>query len=223
MISSLSHGTRAYAIGAIGVRYRILATAAAVFALLPFVAAQSQAPSTADPGRVASINPFVILFGYFSAEVEQRVRPTLSIALAGSSAGYGFEGDEDRRTNIDLKARLYPSEKALQGLGLAAGVGYTSMKRQNYYWDCRGGIFGDVCEAPIVCTIDDPCEPTLTTKTFSAPSFSIEFTYQWLLGRQKATAFTVGFGAKRAFTTAEKWGGYERIFPTGKLNVGYAF
>jgi hypothetical protein len=196
-------------------------TIAALSAMAPSVA-QSQATTDAgSPSRVASINPFVILFGYFSGEFEQRIRPTLAIAVAGSSAGYGFDGDEDRRTNIDLKARLYPSEKALQGLGLAAGVGYTRMKRQSYYYDdCNP--FGD-CDTPIECRVDAPCVPALTTRTYSAPSFSIEFTYQWLLGRQKATAFTVGFGAKRAFTSAEKWGGYERIVPTGKLNVGYAF
>jgi hypothetical protein len=202
-------------------RFAAAATVAAFTAIVP-AGALAQAPSTpANPGRVASINPFVLLFGYFSGEYEHRVRPTLAIAVAGSSAEWGIDDQNDRRTNIDLKARLYPSEKALQGLGLAAGVGYTRMKREDYYYaECNP--FGD-CVTPVDCRIDSPCMPTETTRTFSAPSFSIEFTYQWLLGRQKATAFTVGFGAKRAFTSAEKWGFHERITPTGKLNVGYAF
>jgi hypothetical protein len=189
-------------------RVSIAAMAAVAFAA-PVAASAQATRATGNPSRVASINPFIILFGYFSGEYEQRVSPTLALALAGSSIS--FEDNDDRRTNVDLKVRLYPNERALHGFGLGASVGWTQLRDRGFeYPDCF--VFPDVS-----------CEPVRRDKTYDAPSVAIEISYQWLLGSMRSTAITIGGGAKRAFTSAENWGFNERIVPTGRLSVGYAF
>jgi len=169
--------------------------------------AQSHAGDT--PTRVASINPFIVLFGFFSGEYEQRASRSLAWGIAGST----YEFDDDRRANVDLKVRLYPNERVLQGFGLGASVGWTQLRNREY-------LYPDY----VVCSIPpSSCDPTVAHKTYNAPSVAIEISYQWLLGSHKSTAVIVGGGAKRAFTSADKWGFEARILPTGRLSIGYAF
>lgn len=173
-------------------------------AALPVVAsAQSLSAQTGGatgPAHVISINPFLPILGYFQGEYEQRVQDNMSIALAGSYVRF-----DDYYTNVDLKARLYPQEKGLRGVGLAAGVGYGAIRRRNDYY----------------------CDPTITCnppkRTPSAPTFAVEAHYQWLLGGRQATALAVGGGVKRYFISERDASGIERILPTLRLTIGYAF
>ncbi len=186
-------------------------------ALLPFAlraqTLREQTRSLAEdtssgPSRILSINPFILLFGYFSGEYEKRVSSTLSVAVAGSYIKF----DSDRYTNLDVKARLYPNELAMRGFGLAASLGATAIR--SHSTDC-------VFAAP------SPNEPTCTTKgrTFSSPAVAIELQYQWLLGSRKRTAVTFGGGLKRFLGSSEKFdqASVSRFLPTGRVSIGYAY
>lgn len=162
----------------------------------------AQTDDAVGPPNVISANPFLPLFGYFSGEFEHRIKNNVSFAVAGSHTKF----DNRNYTSADAKLRLYPSEKALEGFGIAAGLGFGSIKRENvYFYDC-------VANCP------------LTTRTISSPTFMIEVGYQWLLGRSRATALTAGFGAKRYLGGRDAdYVNIERVTPMGRLSIGYAF
>lgn len=187
-------------------RLRALCLGAALplIAAAPTLGAQTlsaQAGSVTGPAHVISLNPFLPILGYFQGEYERRVQDNLSIAVAGSYVRF-----DDYYTNVDLKARLYPQEKGLRGVGLAAGVGYGAVRRRNDYY----------CD-PTYMTCADP------GRTESAPTFAVEAHYQWLLGGRQATALAVGGGVKRYFISERDASGIERILPTLRLTIGYAF
>jgi len=71
------------------------------------------------PSRIIVANPIILLAGYVQGEFEQRLAANNSLAFAGSYAPFNSRDN----TNLDLKLRLYPDDRALQGLGIAAGVG----------------------------------------------------------------------------------------------------
>lgn len=168
-------------------------------------AVREQAGDVAStPRQVIAVNPFLPLFGYFQGEYERRVRENVSVALAGSYVRF-----DDYYTNVDAKLRLYPQDRALEGLGLAAGLGVGAVRRRGNY---------QVCDA-----LGINCVEAGDGTTESAPTFSVEAQYQWLLGRSRATAVTVGGGAKRYFLSEEKAQGIERVLPTMRLTIGYAF
>ncbi|WP_396222059.1 hypothetical protein [Gemmatimonas sp.] len=88
------------------------------------------------PTRIISVNPFLPLAGSFQGEFESRLRENLLVAVAASYLAPG-DNDDDRFANADVKLRLYPSERALQGLGIAAGVGVGRQSTVNFV-DCVG-------------------------------------------------------------------------------------
>ncbi len=114
---------------------------------------------------------------------------------------------DDLYTSVDVKLRLYPQERVLEKLGVSAGLGYGRVKRQDT----------DTCEP----SLEFPC-PDLKPSA-SAPTFAIEAQYQWLLGASRSTAVTLGGGAKRFFISEANSTGLERIVPTLRLTIGYAF
>ena len=189
------------------VRLIACASLAVTPALAPSLAhAQTLSEQTASagpgPSRFISVNPFLPLFGYFSGEYEQRIKDNVAFALSGSHTRF-----DDRYTNIDAKLRLYPNDKALEGFAMASSLGMAWIKRDQDDFDC-----------PF-----DPCTPTVF-KTFATPSFAIELSYQWLLGRSRSTSITTGFGAKRYLGGSRTdFSGIERVLPTARLSIGYGF
>ncbi|MEO7521382.1 MAG: hypothetical protein ABIW79_06150 [Gemmatimonas sp.] len=169
--------------------------------------AASGASTAVGPSRLISTNPFLPLFGFFSAEYEQRLKDNVAFAISGSHTEY-----DALYTHLDAKVRLYPNEKALEGFGLASSLGIAWVKR-------------DDCDS----RIDFDCAPTSqggeqARRRFTTPTFAIELDYQWLLGRTKSTAITVGFGAKRYLGGNDRdYIGIERVLPTGRLSIGYGF
>ena len=176
-----------------------------LFALLSgaFSTEAAQAQERANPGRVFSLNPFALLFGSVSAEYEHRVSPTLAVAVAGSQVDF----DDNKYTNLDIKGRLYPNERALNGFGLAASAGVTSVRSREF--------------RDFIC--DPDCRNIEETRTYTSPTFALEITYQWLLGTQRSTSIIVGGGLKRLMAGKRTLGNDSRFVPTGKVNVGYAF
>jgi hypothetical protein len=170
--------------------------------------AQEAAPNN-RPSTILSANPFLPLLGYFQGEFEKRVKDNLAMAF-----GFSHVRMDGRYTNADLKARLYPQEKAPYGLGLAAGIGVGYLSDKQYV---------EVSCAAIGC-IPPGSEQTFTR---TAPSFSVELHYQWLLGRKQSTAVGFGFGAKRYFiaNNTNEYGSdrFQEFVPTGRITVGWAF
>lgn len=167
---------------------------------------QSAAPPGAPPTQIVAVNPFIPLAGYFQGEYERRLHQNLSVAVAGSFAPIN---DRDY-TNLDVKLRLYPNDRALEGLGVAAGIGVGSARQND---------LDAVCLA-----LNCPPAPG-KGKRLTAPTFSIETQYQWLFGASRSTAVTVGGGLKRYYFDENDTNGrgVSRLLPTGRLTIGWAF
>lgn len=166
---------------------------------------EQTAGKTARPQQIIAVNPFLPLFGYFQAEFERTLKDNVSFALGGS-----FIPWHNNYANLDAKLRLYPQDCALEGLGFSAGLGMGRAKQDNTY---------DVCTPQPSCT---PVERAGQWTT--APTLSIETQYQWLMGRSRSTAVTVGGGAKRYFFSDDAAaGGLMRVLPTARLTIGWGF
>jgi hypothetical protein len=159
----------------------------------------------ASPTRIIAINPFLPLVASFQAEFEKKLQDNLSVAVSASHIALRG-GDSDRFTNADVKLRLYPAERALEGFGIAAGVGVGQQSAVTYV-DCLAA--------------NEPCRDTRATRT--GPAFSVEMQYQWLLGKNQHTAVSAGGGAKRYFISNTASGSFNEFMPTLRLTVGYAF
>ena len=164
---------------------------------------QTQALTSGTPRRIIAINPFLPLLGSFQGEFEQMLHDNLSVAVSGSYIAP--DEDDEHFTSADVKLRLYPAERALQGFGIAAGLGIGSQSVVRYN-DCFG--LG-----------------TCTNSRFSrtGPAFSVEMQYQWLLGKRSNTAVSVGGGAKRYFISNTQTDVFNEFMPTLRLTIGYAF
>lgn len=169
-------------------------------------AATAQAQAT-GPTRIISINPFLPLIGSFQGEFETRIRDNVAVALSGSYLDLG--DDSNRYTNADIKLRLYPSERALEGFGIAAGLGIGSQSKVE----------------EVVCIAQAGVDCRNRRESVTGPAFSVEMQYQWLLGKNRNTAVTVGGGAKRYYIDDSPNGFefFESYVPTLRLTVGYAF
>lgn len=177
----------------------VLALGCAVIAVPhPTVHAQSA------PTRVLAINPFLPLLGSFQGEFEKKLKANLSVAVSASYLDIG-DDDSNRFTNADVKLRLYPAERALQGFGIAAGLGVGAQS---------------VVESAN-CIDFARCRYDRISRT--APTFSVEMQYQWLLGKRSNTAVSVGGGAKRYFLSNTPTDSFNEFMPTLRLTIGYAF
>ncbi len=186
----------------------MLARSRPTFALVLGLLTAGTAPLHAQhaPSRIVSVNPFLPLAGSFQGEFEQKVRDNLSVAV---SASYLALDDSDRFTNADLKLRLYPSEKALQGFAIASGIGVGRQSDSEY----------------TVCPAVFPSDCVSRRGSVTGPTFSVEMQYQWLLGSKRSTAVTIGGGAKRHFIddAPDGYNQYEQVMRTLRLTIGYAF
>jgi len=164
----------------------------------------SEQTRTATPStHILAVNPFLPLFGYFQGEYERRLQDNLSLAVAGSYVRY-----DEYYTNLDVKLRLYPQDRALDGFGIAAGLGVGSAEPDDVIYDCA--VIPECVERP--------------GRRVTAPTFSVEAQYQWLLGRTRRTALSVGGGAKRYFFSDDDLQGrIERVLPTARFTIGYVF
>lgn len=174
----------------------------------------SGAAATAEaqgPSKIVSINPFLPLAGYFQGEFEGRVRDNLAIAVSGAHMRL-----DDLYTSADVKLRFYPAGRALQGFGLSMGLGYGRVKNDDIFYDCLSLPPGQSGACP---AINDGQSAT-------GASASVEAQYQWLLGKQRNTAVTLGAGAKRFYiddTNVNGYDLYQEFVPTLRLTIGYAF
>jgi len=168
-------------------------------------AMSTTAQAQASPTRIIAINPFLPLVASFQAEFEKKLQDNLSVAVSASHIALRGD-DSDRFTNADVKLRLYPAERGLEGFGIAAGAGVGHQSAVTYL-DCLAA--------------NEPCRDTRATRI--GPTFSVEMQYQWLLGKNQHTAISAGGGAKRYFISNTASGSFNEFMPTLRLTVGYAF
>lgn len=163
------------------------------------LADQTRQVGADGPSRVIAVNPFLPLLGLFAAEYEQRVTPAVAFAISGSH----IKPDDTRYTNADVKARLYPTERGLHGFNMGASIGVARIRKTD----------------GLECAV----APCAAPKAFVTSSFAIELGYQWMLGPSRVTVVSVGGGAKRYLGSDDKFRGINRVMPTLRLNIGYAF
>ncbi|HEY7898490.1 MAG TPA: hypothetical protein VIC03_08745 [Gemmatimonadaceae bacterium] len=152
----------------------------------------SVAPDTAR-NNLAVINPFGVVFSFFSGEYEHALSPSASVGLAGTY----YAPSDFKYVTSEVKLRYYPSEHAPEGFSVALSAGMTH-------------VSGDLL-----------CFDVCNTGTTNRPTAGFELDYNWLLGPSRRFVVGTGFGAKRLF--GSKTSGSADGLPTVRLVLGVAF
>lgn len=180
----------------------LIGLALTLLAVKPMRAQSRLSDAGQGPAHVFTINPFFVLAGWISGEYEQRVNSSLSL---GGGASY-VDFSDQRYTSFDIKARLYPNEKALRGFEMGLGVGVTAVDTDTDHNDCNKGP----------CTgVDD--------RKVTTPAVSLEFGHQWNLGDNRRTILALGGGGKRLLASKAELHDTSRIIPFFRIAVGYGW
>ena len=171
-------------------------------ALVKPLSAQSSSSAGERPGHVFTLNPFFVLAGWISGEYEQRVNSTVTL---GAGASY-VDFSDNRYSSFDVKARLYPNEKAMRGFEMGLGLGVTSIDTDTDGNDCDG----------------KPCGSSKKTKV-TTPSVSLEFGHQWNLGNNGRTILALGGGGKRFLASKVDLNNTTRVIPFFRIGLGYGW
>ena len=150
------------------------------------------APDTAR-GNLAVINPFGVVFSFFSGEYEHALSRSASVGFAGTY----YAPTDFKYVTGEVKLRYYPSEHAPDGFSVALSAGVTH-------------VSGD-----ILCF--DVCNNSATDR----PTAGFELDYNWLLGPSRRFVVGTGVGAKRLF--GSKTSGSADGLPTARVVLGVAF
>lgn len=152
-----------------------------------------------------STSPIADLLGFVNGEYQRKI--TEGSAM-GVSAGT-LEADDDRYSNVMLFGRYYPQGAALTGFFVGGRIG---MHRISY----------DRYEYP---TTPPPgmgfVTPTVRRTSETRPAIGLDVGYEWLLGAKRNVLIGVGAGGMRIIGTGDD--DFLVAFPTGRLNVGFAF
>ena len=151
-------------------------------------------------------SPFLPLAGVVSGEFET------ALGAPGFSLGAGglldLSGNDDRFSSLQAKVKYYPNELTLKGFAVGLTLGVLSARDEESDFVC----------GPFDCT-SGPTRRTTETK----PTFGVVIDYNWLLGRQKRFVVGAGVGARRVLGSLDERSPLERVWPDGRLVVGWAF
>lgn len=153
-----------------------------------------------------STSPIADLLGFVNGEYQRKVTEGSTI---GVSAGT-FEVDDDRYSNGMLFGRYYPQGAALTGFFVGGRIGAHRISYDTYDYGSP--------PAPGMPFVP----PVLRRKSETRPAIGLDVGYDWLLGAKRNVLIGVGAGAMRLFGNNED-DYYLVAFPTGRLNVGFAF
>jgi len=163
----------------------------------PPIIAQPTAPTAAvavtPVKQIVSISPISLVFGIIGAEYERRI--DASSALAGS-VNYLRQSGVSYLSG-EAKYRYYPQEKALEGFAVGLTTGLS-----------RIGTY-------------DTFDGDEASGTAASLGFALD--YQWLLGRRKNFAITLGTGARRLFFLGTEVEGASLTLPTARISIGRGF
>ena len=153
------------------------------------------ADSLPSYGQIISISPVFALLGFYTGDIERRITSSTTLGVAGSAFTLGPFGYK----SIDLKARLYPGRRALEGLGVGVSAGLIRLSAD------EGGLFSRPSSGSGIVVGTDA---TITRLT----------------GKRHNLAFSIGGGVKRVV----RFGGYDvsaapLTYPTARASIGIAF
>ena len=173
------------------------------------LAAQGPLARRIDPATrraVVTANPFALFAEYIAGDVEVRATPFLTV---GAGVSVNLIDDYNNYRSVELKARYYPAEQALQGLSIAATVGVATAKAESMYYSGNYGFTS---------------LPGDLSQRVTRPSFGTELSYQWLVGPSSRFVAVVGAGVKRMVGTEGDFNPLNiPVLPTARVNIGFAF
>ena len=153
-----------------------------------------------------STSPIADMLGFINGEYQRKITEGSTM---GVSAGT-LEADDDRYSNVMLFGRYYPQGAALTGFFVGGRVGMHRISYDTYDYPNTPPPPG----MPFV-------EPIITRKSETRPAIGLDVGYEWLLGARRNVLIGVGAGAMRLIGTSDD--DFLVAFPTGRLNVGFAF
>jgi hypothetical protein len=151
-----------------------------------------------DRKQTLSTSPIADILGFINGEYQRKLTEASTI---GVSAGT-LEVDDDRYSNVMLFGRYYPQRAALTGFFIGGRLGVHRISYETFDFD------------PITHS------STLTRQSDSRAAIGVDVGYDWLLGSKRNVLIGVGAGAMRLVGGSDE---FLIAFPTGRLNVGFAF
>jgi hypothetical protein len=189
----------------------LLAASTMTLAFVPSILAAQSVPAPAGvslpsaKNQVLSVQPITAMFTLYSAELERKLTPTLTLGVGGT---YWSDGSDDadgsvdaRYASGDVKLRYYPGATPFQGFSFGAQAGLTR-------------VSGSV-------TNEDTGETEDGSTT--GPTFGVALDYNWLLGASKSFYVGLGVGAKALFIDEDAIDNATVRYPTARVSIGYAF
>ena len=189
----------------------LLAASTVTLAFAPTILAAQSVPAPAGvslpsaKNQVVSLQPITAMFTLYSAELERKLTPTLTLGVGGT---YWSDGEDDTDGSVDakyasgdLKLRYYPGATPFQGFSFGVQAGVTR-------------VSGSVTN-----------EGTGETEEGSTtgPTFGVALDHNWLLGASKSFYVGLGIGAKALFIDEDAIDDATVRYPTARISIGYAF
>ena len=156
-----------------------------------------------------STSPIADLLGFINGEYQRKVTEGSTI---GVSAGT-LEIDNDRYSNVMLFGRYYPQGAALTGFFVGGRIGAHRIPYDTYDYQFPSPPGPGTPYVP----------PVLVRKSETRPAIGLDVGYEWLLGSKRNVLIGVGAGAMRLIGNSVEENDFLVAFPTGRLNVGFAF
>ena len=173
------------------------------------LAAQGPLARRIDPATrraVVTANPFALFAEYIAGDIEVRATPFLTV---GAGVSLNQIDDYNNYRAVELKARYYPAEQALQGLSIAATVGVSTANADSRY---SSGNYGFISMSGNF------------SERVTRPSLGTELSYQWIVGPSSRFVAVVGAGVKRMFGKEGTFNPLNiPVLPTARVNIGFAF
>ena len=182
--------------------YALIGLALTLLLVNPLRAQSRFSEVVEGPAHAFTLNPFFVLAGWISGEYEQRVNSSLTL---GGGASY-VDFSDNRYTSFEVKARLYPNEKAMRGFEMGLGLGVTAVDTDTDRNDCNDG----------------PCTGATDSKV-TTPAVSLEFGHQWNLGDNRRTILALGGGGKRFLASKAELNDTPRVIPFFRIAIGYGW
>ena len=159
-----------------------------------------------EHSNTISTSPIADLLGFVNGEYQRKLSESSTI---GVSAGT-LEVDDDRYSNVMLFGRYDPQGAALTGFFVGGRLGAHRISYDTYDYSqppAPGGPF---------------VPPIRRRESETRPAIGLDVGYDWLLGAKRNVLIGVGAGAMRIIGTGSE-NDFLVAFPTGRLNVGFAF
>lgn len=153
-----------------------------------------------DHKQTLSTSPIADILGFINGEYQRKLTEASTI---GVSAGT-MEFDDDRYTNGMVFGRYFPQGAALTGFFIGGRIGFHRISYDTFDFD------------PVTF------QSIQRRRKETRGAIGIDVGYEWLLGSKRNVLIGLGGGGMRLL------GGDEDndivvAFPTGRVNVGFAF